>query len=1647
MMTINKQILNRHILLIIFLLTIVVKNPALAQKDISQTDYEALVAFYNATDGPNWDVNTHWLDTLTPTNQWHGVDAVNNHVTKIELNGNKLTGTIPPQIGNLTNLWGLSLTHNNITGPLPDLSNLTLLKYLHLSDNDLSGPIPDWIGKLSSLQQLFLDSNLQLGGTIPDSLYELSSLEILKLNGCGLSGAISANIQNLNNLQTLELHENQLTGIIPPEIGELSSLTLLNITENQLSGQIPGEICKLTNLEYLYLNYNKLEGMIPVDIGNLTNLFHLYLDHNQLTGNIPDGIGQLASLTELSLGFNTLEGTIPSQINDLSNLTRLLLDWNHLSGSIPTEIGKLTKLQLIYLHKNQLEGPIPESIGSLENLKGLNLWSNKLTGSIPTGIVNLKEITDIQINENNLSGQIPVAIENLAKLELLRLDSNQLSGNIPEGLFNLKELRSLQIQNNYFDEMHNLSNVSFQLLCENNLLTFEDLERNIALIGKLGSNFDYSPQRDFGREDTIIVTEGTSYKLRIPCGGDHNIYTWYKDGSRIKNDSSFFYFSPIQFSNSGTYKITVENSVVTGLTLKSRPVYLKVVESCIKSDSLALKALYQATGGLNWKYKTNWLVDGKPLNTWVGITTNNCSVLGISLPGNNLTDTIPAELYTLTNLNTLNLSENKLEGNISPKIEQLVNLQTLSLRGNSLTGPLPKEIGNLTNLLQLALSGNQLSGTIPPEVGNLKNLLGLNFANNQLSGSIPPEIGNLKNIQYLALDNNQISGNIPPEIGKLTCLNSGLLLGNNRLTGVLPPEIGYLTQLEELTVDSNYLTGTIPITIQKLKNLHKFQFQNNLLSEIPALPSINSLIYCYNNYLTFEDFERNLDLVRKKVAGKVDFQYSPQYKFGKKYSITITEDSPFSLSIPCGGIYNNYTWFKDNESIYTDTITSSLFFPSIQLTDAGTYFITVTNDSVPGLTLTSEPVTVHVKKHCIKNDSLALVALYYATNGPNWTNHTNWLEKGKPVSAWYGIIETDSCSVLKIDLTNNNLTGNISGIDSITEGFEYFKQLNHLYLGQNKLYGNIPNAVGGYSELEELNLSENGFEGEIPPSLGKLAKLTTLDLGGNMLEGEIPAEIYNLAELKRLVLTTNKLSGKIPSEIRTLLKLEVLGLGDNRFDGSIQGELVNLIKLTDLDLHKNNFSGSIPTSIGYLYNLEKFNLSENHLTGIVPSTIGNLTDLTFLAINNNELEGDIPQEIRKLVNLKSFHIEYNFLEGLPVLPKIDTLFWSNDNYLTFEDFELNLSIIKNKKTDLVYSPQYKFGREDTITAYEGTPFTLSIPTGGIYNHYTWNKNNFDLKDTTDAYKLYFPAIQLADAGIYYIKVENDSVTELTLQSKSVHIIILNKPTLYSSNCGLINRPLSDTLTWNKVAWADSYGLQVSTSPDFNNTILDARGITKNSYIISNLEYGTTYYWRVNASDSIGTTGWSDVCNFTTLPEIPDPPLLESACDGPEIQDLSNSVSWYSSDRAESYTLQVSTSSDFSTLFLNESKITSTSYTISGLDFNTTYYWRVNATNITGTSKWSTVCNFKTYQPELSFINLVIIDGQHSPLFMIEGIKYNPDNNLSVFTKWGKKVYSKTGYNNELDFSSYPSGTYYYVLNVKVNGVPKQYKSFVDVVKQ
>ncbi len=186
------------------------------------------------------------------------------------------------------------------------------------------------------------------------------------------------------------------------------------------------------------------------------------------------------------------------------------------------------------------------------------------------------------------------------------------------------------------------------------------------------------------------------------------------------------------------------------------------------------------------------------------------------------------------------------------------------------------------------------------------------------------------------------------------------------------------------------------------------------------------------------------------------------------------------------------------------------------------------------------------------------------------------------------------------------------------------------------------------------------------------------------------------------------------------------------------------------------------------------------------------------------------------------------------------------------------------------------------------------------------------------------------------------------------------PTLSSPTNGATGISTSPVPSWNASAGATSYHLQVSTDPTFTTTFYDNSSLTGTSQVVSGLSNNALYYWRVDATNAGGTSGWSTpTWSFTTVVAAPPAPTLSSPANGATGVAINPTLSWNASAGAATYELQVSTSSTFATTVYDNSTLTGTSQAISGLSNNTLYYWRVDATNAGGTSAFSTVDSFTT----------------------------------------------------------------------------------------
>ena len=408
------------------------------------TERDVLSAFYEASGGSAWRNSDNWR-TDVPLGDWYGVGVdAEGRVISLDLRDNRLTGSIPEELGLLRHLVRLNLAANDLEGPIPNgLTLLTELEHLDLSSNTLTGAVAGELGSLKQLKDLNLGRNF-LTGSIPSELGSLARLEKLGLFVNNLTGLIPPELGALTDLRILELAVNGLTGTIPPELGSLANLENLDLGHNVLTGPLPAELGQLAKLESLVLGSNQLTGTIPPALWELTSLQNLFLSFNRLTGSLPPKLGGLTNLKRMLISSNDLVGPIPPELGTLASLEEIWLGENRLSGSVPPELGALTELEYLDLRDNVLTGPIPGELGSLKRLRGLYLGQNDLSRRIPPQLGNLGNLVWLGLNNNRLAGPVPAEVGELVNLRTLDLSRNRaLSGSLPGSMTNLLGLESL----------------------------------------------------------------------------------------------------------------------------------------------------------------------------------------------------------------------------------------------------------------------------------------------------------------------------------------------------------------------------------------------------------------------------------------------------------------------------------------------------------------------------------------------------------------------------------------------------------------------------------------------------------------------------------------------------------------------------------------------------------------------------------------------------------------------------------------------------------------------------------------------------------------------------------------------------------------------------------------------------------------------------------------------------------------------------------------------------------------------------------------------------------------------------------------------------------------------------------------------------
>ena len=627
----------------------------------SHPDRAALVALYNATDGPNWVNNENWL-TDAPLRDWYGVATdASGRVVRVDLAGRwdseaqewipyGLSGPIPPELGSLANLQDLYLNANELTGTIPaELGSLANLTRLDLFENQLSGPIPPELGDLANLRFLLLWSN-DLSGPIPPELGRLADLESLDVFGNDLSGPIPPELGELASLTRLQLGSNSLTGTIPRSLLDLTKLTRFYFQGNEglcapgVAGfadwlgameDTSGPYCNESDLGVLNLLYETsggpdwthssrwletpaLDEWYGVTADTLGLVVTLDLSRNGLAGELPGTLGELAHVTELRIADNPdLSGRLPL------SLARLSLRTLHYAGTelcapayesfrewlraIPSHEG--TDAECAPLSDREVLEVFYEATGGPDWYHNDNWLTDAPLGDwYGVEVDGHGRVTELYFNLNRLTGRLPPELGSLANLRSLFIWLNGTTGPIPPELGNLANLQSLRLMG-------------------------------------MSSHLTGSIPPELGRLANLQVLEFWNNDLTGPIPPELGGLTDLRH-------------------------LALDQNRLTG-----------------------------------------------PIPPELGRLANLNS---LHLSTNDLSGPIPPELGGLANLRSLNLATNRLTGPIPPGLGSLADLESLYLGDNELTGSVPPVLGGLMHLRHLALQTNAgMSGALPASLTNL----------------------------------------------------------------------------------------------------------------------------------------------------------------------------------------------------------------------------------------------------------------------------------------------------------------------------------------------------------------------------------------------------------------------------------------------------------------------------------------------------------------------------------------------------------------------------------------------------------------------------------------------------------------------------------------------------------------------------------------------------------------------------------------------------------------------------------------------------------------------------------------------------------------------------------------------------------------
>ena len=730
---------------------------------------------------------------------------------------------------------------------------------------------------------------------------------------------------------------------------------------------------------------------------------------------------------------------------------------------------------------------------------GIALPSNNLTGSIPTETANLSSLTTLDLGSNGLTGEVPAL-----SVDILKLNNNTLSSfgtgfTAPTGVGAV-----FNVSNNNFD-IHDLY----------------PFRTSLTL---------YENQAPLDEEAPIFVTAGGDATVSVsqqhisPIEGI-TTYSLFKDDElnpiQTQDENNTFTINSFQSANEGTYTIKITNSDLPALTLERAPIALGLngvpsdisidnatvlenqpvgtyvgklftedidlesgdthtYELVVSSNEFEIRAdsLFTKTS-LNSTVENIYAFDVKSTDSDGQSVTKEITITVLSInPVNNLKDLEALqELYLRTNGDDWTQSGNW--NNAAVPFEDWDGINTSSVA----------DAEGAYRVTEISLPNNNLTGQLPEDLEKLDSLQVFDVQDNTtLGGSIPSSLSNLSKLDTLYLNHNSftdISSSFDANSLKALLLNDNALdftdlsyLSNTPLSFSYSPQ----EKLDELDTQFVAIGEFLALTVSDAAAGNVYQWYKDGV----LLSGATSRNYDVNGF-TLSD----VGTYKAEVENPARF---PNLTLERNNIVVIGSNSPTGVTIssdtiveqvpvntfigvlstedPDVGDSHTYS-IESNANLFT--LTNDTLRNNAELTyaDGSSYIVEIKSTDQSGQYV-YEDINIRVIELASENPSAiynALLALYNATDGPNWDNQEKWLSSTTPIEDWYGI--TLNGVDLEIDLSSNGLNGE------------------------------LPAEIDDLSGLTVFNLSSNELTGAIP-DLSSLTALKTLDLDSNSLSGSHP---------------------------------------------------------------------------------------------------------------------------------------------------------------------------------------------------------------------------------------------------------------------------------------------------------------------------------------------------------------------------------------------------------------------------------------------------------------------------------------------------------------------------------------------------------------